>query len=426
MFEQATRCVSERRKLLGGGSVKTLVFSTLGLVTAASLLVPTSQAAETANQTTVTRMAVGNAALVVDPAQRTFTMTSEGPSYRLGKDVKTAPSDSGLYMWSQINGETGIMSVGEDATIWWDGQQITTDGKFTPGMTYSTPYVSDADGQIWYRNGTSLTRVQNAPKAPANINIRDNFVDGNSHIWRVGKDGKMQDVTASGQPTLTPNQWDVVMSAWSSSGVDAYVKEDGTLSLDSNVSGLTPGTYYGVANRPFYIVDGSSQLWVCKYSGNSCRKIELKSGTQGPIPELVAGSFYGDSNTDVDDYVYISDKNGSVWDIDASTGYVTLNKTNIQTTPGLMAASSMDSNGADDVYVIDNNGSFWRLHLHSGTTYPSQFGNTSGGQKSDCAYQLPQSGDPAAAWTQALPYVVAVLAVAGAAGTVMASRRQHV
>lgn len=47
-------------------------------------------------------------------------------------------------------------------------------------------------------------------------------------------------------------------------------------------------------------------------------------------------------------------------------------------------------------------------------------------QRNTVAYATPSSGDPAAAWTQTLPYVVAVLAVAGAAGTVMASRRQHV
>lgn len=38
--------------------------------------------------------------------------------------------------------------------------------------------------------------------------------------------------------------------------------------------------------------------------------------------------------------------------------------------------------------------------------------------------QMPQSGDPAAAWSQSLPLLVAVLAVAGAAGAVMVSKRR--
>lgn len=42
------------------------------------------------------------------------------------------------------------------------------------------------------------------------------------------------------------------------------------------------------------------------------------------------------------------------------------------------------------------------------------------------ANAMPQSGDPAAAWTQSLPYMVAVLTAAGAVGAVMVARRQRV
>lgn len=59
------------------------------------------------------------------------------------------------------------------------------------------------------------------------------------------------------------------------------------------------------------------------------------------------------------------------------------------------------------------------------TLYIKARARTAGEQgTSVTATSMPQSGDPAAAWTQSVPLLVAVLAVAGAVGAVMTAKRK--
>lgn len=323
----------------------------------------------------------------------------------------------------------GVLYVDDGGVLSFQGKKVESNGgKFTAGTTYAGRYLSDAEGTIWRFSSTlnRLDKVANAPQAPANIDLGSSFVDANGQAWTLS------DATATkvyeGQK-LTPNQWHQIDEGDTGSpSHGSYVDENGELDLNligqKKLTGLTAGTYYG-GNLTF-IVDSSGQI---AHRGFTTYPVypSLSDPSMG-VPQLVTGTFYTTNTNRYNDYeyIYISDKDGVVWELEYGSakgeGYYVVHKdSELVTKPGQMYVA--EASTTTNVFIQDNDGTIWNARTQ--TPYPGATVATGKQTTNDCVVgQLPQSGDPAASWWQAAPYVVAVVAVAAEASVVVVSKRR--
>lgn len=391
--------------------------------------------------------------VLIDADNRVFTNYQTGYSGSAnGEDYNTKDSLSpGLYKGIQpSNGGIGahLLYADSTGTLKYDKETIATTAKFAAGTVFSSNLISDSSGGIWVFNSNKKTLEKNSTgqKTKPNASVGHYFTNSEGKIYSTFEyeNSSYHEWDAwTGKLSANPNQPNIgITGNYGNAGGFFIADDNGTLwyllhtsndsatastKINTGLTGMTPGKIYGVGDTSV-LADGTGSTWVCSYitdkSSNPCVKQPTSQKLSPETESIHVNDTMYASNTDGKIMMGRYNKNSLSIDWKVVSDAITV-------TPGQLIQGGCFSdscNGSESALeinrytmILDNNGRLWKLYGGNPIALPTSLGEAA--SSTDCVYQTPQTGDPAAAARQQAVLFLSIGAIVLSAVMSVRSRR---